>query len=46
MKQIFLNFFLIPCSLYDAKHIDLRKWGVIKFFTLMLEGPLEPSYGV
>jgi hypothetical protein len=42
---MFLKIF-IPCSLYDAKHIDQENEGIAKFFTLMLEGPCEQSYGV
>jgi hypothetical protein len=41
MKQNNVFEILIPYSLYDAMHIDWRKWGIIKFFTLMLEGPFE-----
>jgi hypothetical protein len=32
MKQMNFLKILIPCSLYDARHIDSRKWGYCKVF--------------
>jgi hypothetical protein len=37
---------LIPCSLYDARHIDSKKWRYGKVLHIDVRKSLEQSYGV